>query len=69
MTAYICVTCGVQYAESESAPGHCVICEEERQYINAKGQMWTTLSELRTTHRNRIVSEEPGRRKHLRRAT
>jgi hypothetical protein len=60
MTAYICVTCGVQYAELESAPAHCVICEEERQYVNAKGQMWTTLSELRTTHRNRIVGEEPG---------
>jgi glyoxylase-like metal-dependent hydrolase (beta-lactamase superfamily II) len=60
MTAYICVTCGVQYAELESAPAHCLICEEERQYVNAKGQMWTTLSELRTTHRNRIVGEEPG---------
>lgn len=60
MTAYICVTCGVQYAESESAPERCVICEEERQYVNVKGQMWTTLEVLRTTHRNRIGSEEPG---------
>ena len=60
MTAFICMTCGVQYAEAESAPAHCAICEEERQYINAKGQRWTTLAELRASHRNRIVEHEPG---------
>jgi glyoxylase-like metal-dependent hydrolase (beta-lactamase superfamily II) len=50
----------MQYAETEGAPERCVICEEERQYVNAKGQMWTTLSELRATHHNRVVAEEPG---------
>jgi glyoxylase-like metal-dependent hydrolase (beta-lactamase superfamily II) len=60
MTHYICITCGTQYSETEGAPARCVICEEERQYVNAKGQMWTTLSELRATHHNRIVAEEPG---------
>jgi hypothetical protein len=28
-------------------PARCNICEEARQYVNAKGQMWTTLSDLR----------------------
>jgi glyoxylase-like metal-dependent hydrolase (beta-lactamase superfamily II) len=60
MPSYICVTCGVQYAETAEPPAHCMICEEERQYIGAHGQRWTTLEELRATHRNRIADEEPG---------
>jgi glyoxylase-like metal-dependent hydrolase (beta-lactamase superfamily II) len=60
MISYICITCGTQYAETDGAPARCIICDEERQYVNAKGQMWTTLPELRKTHRNRIATEEPG---------
>src|SRR5438874_10107071 len=60
MTNYICVTCGVQYAETSGPPAQCIICEEERQYVNAKGQQWTTLDDLRRTRQNRIQTEEPG---------
>ncbi len=60
MTYYICVTCGTQYVETNAPPAHCIICEEERQYINWKGQTWTTLAELRATHHNTIKGEEPG---------
>ena len=28
---YICVTCGVQHADSLLPPEHCAICEDERQ--------------------------------------
>ena len=52
MTAYICVTCGVQYAESESLPEKCPICEDERQYVAMRGQQWTSLNELQQTHHN-----------------
>jgi glyoxylase-like metal-dependent hydrolase (beta-lactamase superfamily II) len=57
---YICVTCGVQYAESEGPPEHCLICEDERQYIGINGQQWTTLQELRANRRNSISEDEPG---------
>jgi len=29
MTNYICVTCGVQHAETDAPPEHCLICEDE----------------------------------------
>ena len=54
MANYICVTCGVQYSETDAPPAHCIICEDDRQYIGPKGQLWVTLSELRNGHQNRI---------------
>ncbi len=59
MPNFICMTCGVQYAESETPPAHCTICEDERQYVKASGQQWTTLADLRQRHHNEIRSVEP----------
>ena len=42
-TAYLCVTCGTQFAETPKPPEHCPICEDERQYVGPDGQEWTTL--------------------------
>lgn len=58
MPAYICVTCGTQYPESDTPPEHCLICEDERQYIGWQGQRWTTLDSLQTTHKNAFKLEE-----------
>jgi glyoxylase-like metal-dependent hydrolase (beta-lactamase superfamily II) len=58
MPNYICVTCGVQYAASDAPPAHCLICEDERQYIGWKGQQWATLEQLRADHHNRLRPEE-----------
>jgi hypothetical protein len=55
----ICVTCGTQFDESSSPPAECPICEDERQYVGAGGQQWTTLQELQKGHRNKVQSEEP----------
>ncbi len=57
--AYICETCGTQFAPSNSAPEHCPICEDARQYVGQNGQRWTTLPELRRTHDNAVREEEP----------
>ncbi len=57
-TAYLCITCGSQFGESPKPPEHCPICEDERQYVNPDGQQWTTLENLRTTHKIRIKQEE-----------
>ena len=59
-TPYLCITCGTQFAETAQPPAHCPICEDERQYVNPDGQKWTTLEELRATHKNVIKQEEPG---------
>jgi hypothetical protein len=53
----ICVTCGVQFAESATPPERCPICDEERQYVPESGQQWTTLGELGKDHHNRMAPE------------
>jgi len=58
-THYICATCGVQFAATDEAPRHCPICEDERQYVGWNGQRWTTLGELRQTHRN-VIRDDLG---------
>jgi glyoxylase-like metal-dependent hydrolase (beta-lactamase superfamily II) len=59
--AFICKTCGVQYAPSDQPPARCPICEDERQYIGWQGQQWTTLEELLAEgRRNEVREEEPG---------
>lgn len=63
MPNFICLTCGAQHAASDDPPQHCIICDDERQYIGWGGQQWTTLESMRDGgHHNRIqeVRGEPG---------
>src|SRR5712691_7779272 len=60
MDAFICTACGTQYAPSSVPPQSCAICEEERQYVPASRQKWTTLSVLAATHFNSYRQYEPG---------
>ncbi|RAS78313.1 hypothetical protein [Priestia endophytica] len=58
---YICTTCGVQYDSSFQHPKKCVICNDERQYVNPNGQSWTTLEELKdSSYRNIFSQAEEG---------
>jgi hypothetical protein len=57
---WICVTCGVEYPPASTPPARCSICEDDRQYVGANGQEWTTLDLLRASHQNEIGSEEDG---------
>jgi glyoxylase-like metal-dependent hydrolase (beta-lactamase superfamily II) len=59
MPHFLCVTCGVQFAESPAPPPRCPVCEDERQYVPPRGQQWTTLDALRRDHRNEVKEEEP----------
>jgi hypothetical protein len=45
------VTCGVQFAESETPPEFCPICSDDRQYVRWGGQAWTTSAEIAASHR------------------
>jgi glyoxylase-like metal-dependent hydrolase (beta-lactamase superfamily II) len=50
MQAFICTTCGTQYAPTAEPPAACSICEEERQYVPPAGQTWTVLDRLARSH-------------------
>jgi len=54
MTAFICTACGTQYPPSEAPPDACLICTDERQFVPASGQSWTTLEKLRNAHSNKF---------------
>ena len=60
MPIFVCVTCGVQYAESAEPPLQCRICSDERQYVGFNGQHWTTIEALAETHENHFDLEEAG---------
>lgn len=60
MPAYICATCGVQFADRTTPPPACPICEDARQFVNPRGQAWTTPEALRRSHRNVLRAEDPG---------
>lgn len=53
----ICRTCGTQYAAPRS---DCPVCLDERQYVGADGQQWTSLAGLRADgHEGRFEEEGP----------
>ena len=60
MENYICTTCGTQFAATDQEPDQCPICEDERQYVPAGGQQWTTLEALKKGHRNSFRKKEAG---------
>jgi hypothetical protein len=60
MPAWICRTCGVQQAETDTPPTSCPICVDERQYVGWEGQRWTTMAELAGEHASELREEEPG---------
>ena len=60
MPAFICNTCGTQYAPSEKPPANCPICDDERQYVTPAGQSWTTLPALQARSYNAWRELEPG---------
>ena len=60
MQHFICATCGSQFAARETPPTSCPICEDERQYIGANGQCWTTMAELASKHQIEIREVEAG---------
>jgi hypothetical protein len=53
----LCATCGVEHVEPA---GTCAICADDRQWVPADGQVWTSLRELRESgHRVQIDELEP----------
>ena len=65
MTAFVCETCGVQFApvraNPETPPETCPICVDERQYVGHRGQRWITNPDglHRSGRRNAVTELEP----------
>ncbi|HET8595085.1 MAG TPA: hypothetical protein VFM07_07555 [Intrasporangium sp.] len=58
---WICATCAVETADLTDPPAECAICSDERQWVPATGQAWTTLDALRAKGtRVTIQAVEPG---------
>jgi hypothetical protein len=53
MSIFTCEQCGAQFPDTPSPPRSCPVCEDERQYINWKGQTWLTPEQL--TQRCKLV--------------
>ena len=51
MPFWTCEQCGAQFPDSAAPPQSCPICEDERQYVNWKGQAWLTREELAKRHK------------------
>ena len=51
MPLWTCEQCGAQFPDSAQPPLACPVCEDERQYVNWKGQSWLSREDLAKTHR------------------
>jgi hypothetical protein len=60
METFLCATCGTLFPPSERAPESCPICEDERQWVPATGQAWTTPGHIERRHANAWRWHEPG---------
>ena len=61
MTIWSCATCGVEHPDSENAPAVCAICSDERQFVPATGQRWTTQTQMASQgHRTSVEELEEG---------
>jgi len=51
MPFWTCEQCGAQFPDSAEPPAACLICTDERQYVNWKGQSWIAREALTRSHR------------------
>jgi hypothetical protein len=60
MTIFLCNACGTSYPEAADPPPECRICTDERQFVPAAGQSWTTREALATQYRNAWQQHQEG---------
>jgi glyoxylase-like metal-dependent hydrolase (beta-lactamase superfamily II) len=51
MPYWTCEQCGAQFPDTREPPRACRICEDERQYVNWKGQRWLMRDKMATTQK------------------
>lgn len=61
MTIWSCATCAIEHPDTVVPPEICEICADERQWVPAGGQRWTTREELAAQgYKSTITELEPG---------
>ena len=60
MTVWLCATCGIEHADTPQPPDMCAICSDDRQYLPATGQRWSTLEEVQSGRTATVDELEPG---------
>jgi len=61
MTIWTCATCAIEHSDTAAPPASCAICSDDRQYVPAGGQRWTTREELARNGVRVVTFEiEPG---------
>ncbi|MGA7205783.1 MAG: hydrolase [Specibacter sp.] len=61
MTIWSCATCAIEHPDTPEPPQVCEICADERQFIPAGGQRWTTRDTLAAQgFRIAVTALEPG---------
>ena len=51
MPLWTCFQCGAQFPGSDAPPRACLICEDERQFVNWQGQSFLDREEMRVRYR------------------
>lgn len=46
MPFWTCEQCGAQFPDTAVPPSACPVCEDERQYVNWKGQSWLAREDM-----------------------
>ncbi len=59
MTVWICAACGIEHANTTRPPLRCAICTDDRQYVPAGGQAWTSLQAMAGDHFGVFSELEP----------
>ncbi|SDO63097.1 hypothetical protein SAMN04515671_1536 [Nakamurella panacisegetis] len=59
MTVWICTACGIEHANTARPPAPCAICTDERQYVPAGGQAWTSLTAMADEYSGAFREIEP----------
>jgi hypothetical protein len=57
MTIWTCATCAIEHPDTDRPPAVCEICSDERQWVPASGQRWTTREDLEAQGYRIVVSE------------
>src|SRR6185503_10845448 len=56
----VCATCGAWFPDVDDPPPACPICEDDRQWVPADGQRWTTPGQVVDGRSSDVREHEPG---------
>jgi glyoxylase-like metal-dependent hydrolase (beta-lactamase superfamily II) len=51
MPLWTCFQCGAQFPDAPKPPSTCLVCEDERQYVNWRGQSFLSREEMQQRYR------------------